>query len=296
MPIALILHGGAWAIPDNQVDAHVEGCRAALNAGWEQLRNGADALAVVELVIRQLEDDPAFNAGTGAVLNSAGMAELDAAVMEGKHLHYGAVVNLQRIRNPISLARRVLEGPATMLAAQGAEQFALSQGLPLCDNHELIIEREQMLYERWRATAHDAVATPVSHDTVGAIALDRAGNLVAGNSTGGTPFKLPGRVGDTPLVGCGLYADNQFGAAICTGWGESIVRVALARRAIELVERGQTPQVAVEQAVRHLTRTVKGAGVGCLMVSPSGAIGMAWSTPRMAYAYQTEAGGPAWGC
>jgi beta-aspartyl-peptidase (threonine type) len=315
MPIALIVHGGAWAIPDDQVEPHQTGCRAALAAGWGLLSKGAPAVDACEAAVRLMEDDPIFDAGTGSVLTSAGTVELDAAIMDGRSLRYGAVANLRRIRNPISLARRVLAGPGTMLVAEGAEQFAVASGIPLIENEALIVERERALWQEWKAglaprsseygqpqpageapapSAAPAIAVG-GHDTVGAIALDHTGNLVAANSTGGTPFKLPGRIGDTPMVGCGLYADDQVGAVVCTGWGESIVRVALARRAVELLERGFAPQSAAEAAIRTLARLVPGGSGGCIILTPAGQVGMAWNTRRMAYAYQVEGGQPAWG-
>lgn len=313
MPIAMIVHGGAWAIPDEQVEPHLAGCRAALAAGWAVLSGGGDALAACEAAVRLMEDDPIFDAGTGSVLTSEGTVELDAAVMDGRTLRYGAVANLRHVRNPISLARHVLDGPGTFLVAEGAERFAAAAGIPLIENGQLVVERERQLWEAWRAgqaagaqygaPAADAQAqAPPSaqevggHDTVGAIALDGAGNLVAANSTGGTPFKLPGRIGDTPMVGCGLYADAHVGAAVCTGWGESIVRVALARRAVELLERGLPPQSAAEMAVRTLARSVAGGSGGCIILTPGGRVGMAWNTRRMAYAFRQEGGEAAWGC
>lgn len=311
MPIAMIVHGGAWAIPDEQVEPHLTGCRAALALGWAILEAGGDALAACEAAVRSMEDDPIFDAGTGSVLTSEGTVELDAAVMDGRTMRYGAVANLRRVRNPISLARHVLTGPATFLAGEGAEQYALAAGLPLCENSELVVERERLLWEEWRAgqgageqggapapSGHTQGPTSAhavgGHDTVGAIALDRSGNLVAANSTGGTPFKLPGRIGDTPLVGCGLYADVRSGAAVCTGWGESITRMALARRAVELLERGLPPQSAAEVAIRTLDRTVAGSG-GCIILTPGGRVGMAWNTRRMAFAFRQEGGEATWG-
>lgn len=312
MPIALIVHGGAWDIPDDQVESHEAGCRAALAAGWQLLSQGGSALDACEAAVRLMEDDPIFDAGTGSVLTSEGTVELDAALMDGRSLRYGAVVNLRHIRNPISLARKVLAGPATMLASEGAERFAVAQGIPLIENETLIVERERALWEQWKAeqaaqhqpatgdSSYSATGAPIAatvggHDTVGAIALDQSGNLVAANSTGGTPFKLPGRVGDTPMVGCGLYADTKAGAVVCTGWGESIVRVALARRAIEFLENGYAPQSAAEAAIRTLSREVPGGSGGCIVLTPKGQVGMAWNTRRMAYAYQIAGGQPVWG-
>lgn len=315
MPIALIVHGGAWDIPDDQVDLHQAGCRAALAAGWQLLSQGASALDACETAVRLLEDDPIFDAGTGSVLTASGTVELDAAIMDGRSLRYGAVANLQHIRNPIMLARKVLSGPATLLVADGAEQFALANGFTLIENQALITEREYAQWEKRKLSQtqkqpgcretesipEDPIetapfaATVGGHDTVGVIALDQSGNLVAANSTGGTPFKLPGRIGDTPLIGAGLYADAQVGAVVCTGWGESIVRVSLARRAMDLLERGLAPQSAAEVAIRTLARQVSGGNGGCIILTPSGQMGMAWNTRRMAYAYQAEGIQPAWG-
>jgi beta-aspartyl-peptidase (threonine type) len=304
----MIVHGGAWAIPDDQVEPHQNGCRAALAAGWAILTSGGSALDACEAAVRIMEDDPIFDAGVGSVLTAVGTVELDAALMDGRTLRYGAVAGLRRIRNPISLARHVLEGPGTMLIGEGAEAFAVARGTPLIANEELIVERERLLWEQWRAAQSnsdpyrekaiseaDRAAAVAGHDTVGAIALDQHGNLIAANSTGGTPFKLPGRVGDTPIVGCGLYADASIGAAVCTGWGESIVRMALARRAVELLERGFAPQSAAEIAIRSLARSVPGGSAGCILLTPAGQVGMAWNTRRMAYAYCTEGGDMAYG-
>jgi beta-aspartyl-peptidase (threonine type) len=306
MPIAMIVHGGAWAIPDEQVDAHQAGCRAALEAGWQLLSQGRSALEACEAAVRIMEDDPTYDAGVGSHLTADGMVELDAAVMDGRSLRYGAVANLRRVRNPITLARHVLEGPATMLVGAGAEAFAERCGMALCENSELIVERERKLWEEWRAgqaagaatygaAQAESAARAVAQDTVGAIALDSSGNIVVANSTGGTPFKLPGRVGDTPMVGSGLYADALVAGAVCTGWGESITRVVLARRAVELVERGLAPQSAVELSVRTLARHVPGGNGGCVLLTHGGQIGLAWNTRRMAYAYRVEGAEPAWG-
>ncbi|MGC8800345.1 MAG: isoaspartyl peptidase/L-asparaginase family protein [Chloroflexus sp.] len=282
--IALIVHGGAWAIPDDQVAAHIAGCEAARAAGWQCLQRSGSALEAVEAAVRVMEDDPIFDAGTGSVLNSAGIVELDAAVMDAHTLRYGAVAGVRQIRNPITLARHVLNGPATMLVGPGAEAFAVSVGMTLCANEELIVERERRLWLEWQAKGAPPPSATDAHDTVGAIALDRAGNLVAANSTGGTPFKLPGRVGDTPLIGCGLYA-TPVGAAVCTGWGESITRVALARRVVELLEAGIAPQEAAERGIRLLGELVPDGRGGVIVLTPDGSVGLAWNTPRMAHAY-----------
>jgi hypothetical protein len=148
---AIIVHGGAWAIPDDQVTDHIAGCTAARTAGWQILQQGGSALDAVEAAVRVMEDDPIFDAGTGSVLTSAGTVELDAALMDGRTLRYGAVAGLRRIRNPITLARYVLQGPATMLVGTGAEEFAATVGIPFCDNADLIVERERRLWLEWKA-------------------------------------------------------------------------------------------------------------------------------------------------
>ncbi len=301
MPIALIVHGGAGIIRDELIAGHLAGCNTALAAGWAVLEQGGSALDACEAAVRVLEDDPVFNAGTGSVLNAVGTIELDAAIMDGSTLAYGAVGAVQHVRNPITLARHILNGPATMLVSSGAEAFATTQGMPLCANADLIVDRARARWERWRAKHETPVGgntteTPVpevpavsaAHDTVGAVALDRSGKLAAANSTGGTPFKLPGRVGDTPLIGCGLYADNTVGACAATGWGEAIIRMALARRAVEFMERGVSPHMAARRAVALLMRRVTKGNGGCILLNTQGQVGLAWNTARMAYAYRVE--------
>jgi beta-aspartyl-peptidase (threonine type) len=323
MPIALIVHGGAWDIPDDEVAEHQAGCRAALEAGWRVLERGGAALDAAEAAVRVLEDAPIFDAGVGSVLNRDGDVELDAAIMDGPTLRSGAVAAVRRVRNPITLARRVLESQVILLVGQGAERFAEAAGLPLCDPAELIVERERT---RWQdllnqadfrsqdafgarqgdketnrqgeeATSNLPVALsshlPLANpgDTVGCVALDRAGRLAAGTSTGGTANKLPGRVGDSPLIGAGLYADNQTGGCSTTGWGESIMKVLLAKTATDLIGAGHDPMSAAHQAIDILARRVGGLG-GCILLDSAGQIGFAFNTPRMAYAYRAEAGPP----
>jgi beta-aspartyl-peptidase (threonine type) len=323
MPIALIVHGGAWDIPGDEVAEHQEGCRSALEIGWRVLVAGGSALDAVEAAVRALEDAPIFDAGVGSVLNRDGDVELDAAVMDGATLRSGAAAAVRRIKNPITLARRVLESPAVLLVSQGAERFAESAGIPFCDPADLIVERER---HRWAELhrqdgyrSQDAFGAksvdketgrqgeknsplppaslspdlPLKHpsDTVGAVALDQYGNLAAGTSTGGTANKLPGRVGDSPLIGAGLYADNQTGGCSTTGWGESIMKVLLAKTATDLIGAGRAPLAAARAAIDILDRRVGGLG-GCILLDRQGRVGLAFNTPRMAYAYRAEGGEP----
>jgi len=301
MSLALIVHGGAWDIPDQEVEEHQEGCRRALEAGWLVLQSGGRALDAVEAAVRVLEDAPIFDAGVGSVLNRDGDVELDAAVMDGETLRSGAVAAVRRVRNPITLARRVLESHVILLVAQGAERFAESVGVPLCDPAELIVERERMkwaeLLDQPGAQTQDTFGARQSpnllsrpSDTVGAVALDSHGHLGAGTSTGGTPNKLPGRVGDSPLIGCGLYADDQTGGCSSTGWGESIIKVLLAKTATDLIGSGHSPMAAARMAIDVLAQRVGGFG-GCILLDRQGQPGFAFNTPRMAYAYRVEGGG-----
>ena len=285
---SFIVHGGAWDIPDADVAADLEGCRRAAEIGWAILQNGGSALDAVEAAIRHLEDDPVFDAGVGAWLNATGEVELDAIIMDGETLDNGAVAAIQHIRNPISVARRVMEHtPHSLIVGHGAEQFAAAQGFSLCDESELLTGHE---LERWKIikgktnykVEESFGGTP--RGTVGAVARDKAGHIAAGTSTGGTPNKLPGRVGDSPLVGCGCYADDVSAGASATGWGESIMKVVLCKTACDLAANGADAQSAAEKTIGVLADRVQGLG-GLILIDQHGHIGQAFNTPRMARAW-----------
>jgi beta-aspartyl-peptidase (threonine type) len=293
----LVVHGGAWQIPDAEVEACRAGCRAALAAAWPILERGGAALDAVEAAIVVLEEDPVFDAGIGSHLNSAGHVSLDAIVMEGETLNAGAVAAVERVRNPIRLARKVLESSEhLMLVGVGAEEFAVEHGIALCDPEELVVERERLAWEQCRVHGHRAEfhspVSSVSTGTVGAVAMDSRGRIVAGTSTGGTCCKLPGRVGDSPLIGCGCYADAQAGGVSCTGWGEAIMKVVLAKTAADLLraeyesegDPAGDAQRAAEKSVRILAERAKGTG-GLILLDRAGRVGFAHNTPRMAYGY-----------
>lgn len=289
MPIAIIVHGGAWDIPPELQADHVAGCRAAAAAGWDILARGGSALDAVETAVRVMEDHPVFDAGRGSHLNRDGEVELDAGLMDGRTLMAGAVAAVKRIANPISLARRVLhDSPHVFLVGAGAERFAQEVGIPLCDPTDLVVERERRLWDERRTTQGEGAAAfgRGAADTVGAVALDAAGGLAAGNSTGGTMFKYPGRVGDTPLVGCGLYADNQLGAAVCTGWGEQIMKTVLAKTAVDQIALLGDARTAANVAIAYFQNRVGGLG-GVIALSPAGQVGLAHSTPCLAHAFRT---------
>ena len=307
MKPSLIVHGGAWDIPDESVDACKAGCQRALAAGWSILSSGGSALDAVEAAIVALEDDPVFDAGFGSHLTLDGHVECDAIVMDGATLRAGSVTTLRHIRNPIRLARQVLENcPHMMLAGEGAERFAVEQGLTLCAPEELIAEAERDAWLKCSSSKH-AVAHHRGHEqgTVGAVALDRDGRLFAATSTGGTCCKLPGRVGDSPLIGCGCYADVEAGGVSCTGYGEAIMKVVLAKTAADFLRRPvgsdpnpspsilpkpSTPDVAslaAREAVSVLATRTHATG-GLILLDRQGNPGFAFNTPRMAYAYVAE--------
>ena len=284
---SLIVHGGAWDIPDDAVDACKSGCLRALHAGWAILANGGHALDAIEASVTVLEDDPVFDAGYGSHLNLDGFVECDAIVMDAATLKAGSVAGLHRIKNPIQAARAVLEKSAhMMLIGEGAEKFAFDQGLPLCDPAELVSPAEHQAWERCRVDSH-AAEHHRGHEqgTVGAVALDDQGRLFAATSTGGTCCKLPGRVGDSPLIGCGCYADYETGAVSSTGYGEAIMKVVLAKTACDFLRpAGSNPSRAAQAAVQLLGNRGQGRG-GLILLDKNGTPGFAFNTPRMAYGY-----------
>jgi L-asparaginase / beta-aspartyl-peptidase len=300
MKPALIVHGGAWDIPDEAVDACKSGCERSLAAGWTILSRGGSAVDAIEAAIMVLEDDPVFDAGYGSHLNLDGSVECDAIVMNGATLRVGAAATLQRVKNPIRVARKILEDcPHMMLVAEGAERFAREHGIPMCNPEELITEAERDAWLKCRNDRH-AAAHHRGHEqgTVGAVAIDRAENLFAATSTGGTCCKLPGRVGDSPLIGCGCYADSEAGGVSCTGYGEAIMKIVMAKTTVELLRESETcvdspagapcgpssAQLSAREAVHLLAKRTHGTG-GLILLDRQGNPGFAFNTPRMAYGY-----------
>jgi len=288
----LLVHGGAWAIPGNMVEAHLNGVRNAIAAGWRVLEKGGTALDAVEEAVVVMEDDETFDAGRGSFLNREGKVQLDALMMDGATLRAGGVGCVEHIANPIRAARKVLsESPHVYFVGEGAERFAQEQGLPLCENKELVIPREVERLRAFQSNAskdnQDTFAPTISHDTVGAVALDTSGNIAAATSTGGTLNKAPGRLGDSSLIGCGCYADNQSAAASTTGWGEPIMKLVLAKWATDRVASGNLPQWAAAEAMNYLKDRVNGHG-GIILLDSQGRTGIAHNTPRMAWALRTS--------
>ena len=291
----LVVHGGAWAMPDDMAEAHLRGVRNALAAGWRVLERGGPALDAVEETVVIMEDDETFDAGRGSFLNRDGKVQMDALIMDGATLRAGGVGCVERLRNPVRAARKILsESPHVYFVAEGAEQFAAEHGVPLCRNEDLIIPREverlreYQLEVAGQATedGNDLFAPSISHDTVGAVALDCSGNIAAATSTGGTLNKAPGRLGDSSLIGCGCYADNLSAAASTTGWGEPIMKLVLAKWTADRVSAGNLPEWAAQEAMNYLKQRLNGHG-GIIVLNAQGQFGIAHNTPRMAWACKT---------
>src|SRR5271166_2634195 len=279
-------------MPDDMVEAHLRGVGNAVAAGWRVLERGGAALDAVEDAVVVMEDDETFDAGRGSFLNRDGKVQLDALIMDGATLRAGGVGCVERLRNPVRAARKILsESPHVYFVAEGAEKFAAEHGIPLCKNEDLVIPRE---VERLREYQKDVsaekpnlFAPAISHDTVGAVALDRDGNIAAATSTGGTLNKAPGRLGDSSLIGCGCYADNKTAAASTTGWGEPIMKLVLAKWAADRVAAGNLPEWVAAEAINYLESRVSGHG-GMILLDAKGRFGIAHNTPRMAWAVKTS--------
>jgi len=285
MKFGMVIHGGAGTIdrsemtPENEA-AHRAGLEQALKTGYEILNRGGSSLDAVEAAVRVLEDNPLFNAGKGAVFTHEGTNELDASIMDGKTLGAGAVASVKHIRNPISLARMVMEkSPHVMLDGDGAEAFARSMGVTLVDQKYFYTE------ERWQQL-QKAKASPAAlkdkdkHGTVGAVALDKSGNLAAGTSTGGTTNKMFGRVGDSPIIGAGTYANNLTCAVSCTGDGEYFIRSVVAYNISAQMEFKKMPVAEAAQASLDNAAKLGGTG-GLIAIDKNGNFTMPFNTSGM---------------
>ncbi len=281
---SILVHGGAGNVPEASRVLHAGGCAAAVRAGGELLARGGSALDAAQRAVEVLEDDPRFNAGTGAALTRDGHVELDAAVMEGTGLRAGAVCALPPFLHPITIARAALDDGAHVLyAGQGAERFALEHGFVRADEAAMIPPRVRERFERDR----DAPAHGWAGGTVGAVARDARGGVASATSTGGTFFKRAGRVGDTPVLGAGTYADDQAGAVSATGVGEAIMRVCLGKAAVEWMRQALHPEEAARAAIQMmLDRT--GSPGGLILVDAAGRLAFARSTVTMSWAAMAD--------
>ena len=274
---ALILHGGAGAPSPDLHDARKQGLRRAFEAAWAILLQNGTALDAVVRAVVEMEDDPVFNAGVGSCLNEEGNVEVDASLMEGTTFQAGAVGAVRTVRNPILLARAVMEaGRHVFLVSEGAERFAREQGFPVATRAELVTERQ---LQRWQAAQ-----TSGEPGTVGAVALDRAGHLAAATSTGGIFNKLPGRVGDSAVIGAGTYADDTLGAGSATGDGEAIIRTTLTKTAVELLRDGRDPTQVAQSVIALLHKRTRGEA-GVVLLDALGRVGYAYNAPAMSLAF-----------
>jgi beta-aspartyl-peptidase (threonine type) len=292
--VGLVVHGGAGTIDRAKMTAEREGeyrsgLERSLRAGYEILQRGGSSLDATEAAVRVLEDDPHFNAGKGAVFNSAGVNELDAAVMDGKTLKAGAVASVRRIRNPVSLARLVMEkSPHVMLDCAGAESFAKERGIELVDPKYFFTQERwdalQRLQQAGKEAGHAGKKFIISdedrHGTVGAVALDQSGNLAAATSTGGTTNKRPGRIGDSPVIGAGTYANNATCAVSGTGDGEYFIRAVVGHDISALMEYRALSVTDASQVVLKKVEQLGGTG-GLIAIDRNGHIAMPFNTTGM---------------
>jgi beta-aspartyl-peptidase (threonine type) len=287
----IVVHGGAgaWGLKSDLIGQAIEACEQAAKAGQAVLLAGGSALDAVEKAVNLLEDTPCLDAGTGSYLNANGEVEMDALIMDGATLNLGAVAAVQRVRYPISLARRVMDScEHNFFVGIGAEQFADSIGFPRCQPEDLLVGQEKERYlslkERPDYETIEIFTEPGSMgDTVGAVALDASGNLAAATSTGGTRKKMPGRVGDSPLVGSGGYADNWSAAVSATGYGEALMKVIISKQVCDFVSAGLSAQHACEAALKLLADRVEGVG-GLIAIDNHYGVGVAFNTAAMPHA------------
>ncbi len=285
--IAIAIHGGAGVISREQLGAddgasYRAGLGAALDAGYAVLERGGSSLDAVTAAVRLLEDDPQFNAGKGAVLAHDGYAELDASIMDGSNLAAGAVTGLRHVKNPIDLARRVMENsPHVFLAGAGAEEFALTQGIALVPNEYFITPVRKQQLERVLQGRTQPRNELSGLGTVGAVAVDARGNVAAATSTGGMTNKRWGRIGDAPVIGAGTYANNASCAVSATGHGEYFIRSVVAYDLCALVEyRGWSLEKAAREVVQGKLVQRGGEG-GVIAVDPRGKVVMEFNSPGM---------------
>jgi beta-aspartyl-peptidase (threonine type) len=278
---AVLVHGGAGDVPQELADRHIAGCRAAAQAAAEALRTGGMALDAAQRAVAALEDDPCFNAGTGACLNADGQIELDAAIMDGERLRAGAVGALPPFAHPIAIARAVLDvGRHVLYVGAGAARFAMEHGFVASTTEAMTTSAARA---RWKAFNIRHLPDDWTGGTVGAVARDRYGTVAAATSTGGLTNKPPGRVGDSPILGAGTYADNVTGACSFTGFGEAAMRIAFAKTATDAMGGGAMPQLAAANVIHALAARVNATG-GAILVDNLGRLGCARNAPSMSWA------------
>ncbi|PXF45169.1 Isoaspartyl peptidase/L-asparaginase [Gracilariopsis chorda] len=292
-PPVIIVHGGAWAIPDADKNATEASVRRAASIGYELLKQSNSSLDAVEAAVRHLEDDPLFDAGTGSCLTEEGTVEMDAAIMHepASGLRSGAVAAISNTANPVSVARAVMEKTQhCLVVGRGADAFANHMGMAGATPQQLVTAEAQKEWKNLRRFGNAVQTLFNGHDTVGAVAMDVYGNLACATSTGGITGKMLGRVGDSPLFGSGLFCDREAGACSTTGHGESIMQVCLARTALALVElRAMGPGQACKTALNKMKQRTGGCG-GIILIDAKGNVSHAFTTKRMAWASVDRSG------
>jgi len=294
----IVIHGGAGAWQPERRKAGLTGVKTAAETGYDTLKSGGLALDAVEAAVRSMEDNPVFNAGLGSTLTIDKRIEMEAAIMDGKTLMAGATSLLKDIKNPISLARLIMEKTDHIyIAGEGAEKLATifsverhnpQTQLRLHYWQELTQKLKQDEIESLPRLKKLITAHPnlFETDTVGAVALDKQGNTAAATSTGGFALKWPGRIGDSPIIGAGTYADNQAGACSATGIGEVAIRLVLAKHVTDQMQTGQTAQKATENAITLVNQRLHiKSSMGLIAVDTKGGIGAAHNTPNLCWAY-----------
>ncbi len=290
----LLIHGGAWDIPDEECDVHLAGLESALEVGKKAALVGGSALEIAEEVVSDMESHGGFDAGRGAVLTRVGTVELDAGMMDGERRHYGAVAGIRHYENPVKIAHQIIKSGARQfcfLSGEGAESFAAEAGFQYIPNSTLICGREKRRYTALLEAADYHTSHPFlsgkdhPRGTVGCVVRDGNGRLAAATSTGGTPFRPAGRIGDSPLPGCGYFA-SEAGAASATGWGEAIASVSLCYEAVRLLEDLPVAEAAgrVIRQMKDAVRNQEGQGAtgGIILLNAAGEGAVVYSTPRMA--------------
>jgi beta-aspartyl-peptidase (threonine type) len=298
---AIAVHGGAGTWQPERSQAGLEGVKKAAERGFEILKNDGNALDSVMEAVAVLEDEGAFNAGYGSSLNIEGEIEMEASIMDGKTLQAGAVGLLKDIKNPVRLARIVMEKTDhVFVVGEGAEKLAkifnLERRNPLTELRLKYYEEQKSALLNGKFELPKLAELIKAHpeifelETVGAVAIDKNGNVAAATSTGGFPLKLPGRIGDSPLIGCGTYADNQAGACSATGVGEIAIRLALAKTVCNFMESGKTAQEAAEMAINLVNKRLSSTynSMGLIAIDTYGRVGAAHNSPNLCWAYMTS--------
>jgi beta-aspartyl-peptidase (threonine type) len=283
---SILVHGGAGDVPHDRVPLHVAGCERAAAAGAAILARGGSAVDAVQGAVEALEDDPLFNAGTGACLNEEGRIELDASIMSGEDLGAGAVCALPSFRHPIAIARKVMsETNHLLLAGEGAVRFAIERGFERAPEGEMITELSR---KKWDTARAKHASESWAGGTVGAVARDDRGHVAAATSTGGMVNKRVGRVGDSPIIGAGTYADDEAGACSTTGHGEAMMRICVAKTAVDEMRAKRNAEDSARSALETMERRTNEAG-GAILVATDGSLGLARTTRTMSWAAVTDA-------